>query len=496
MIWSHPAFEDLARRVGAKTGLTFEAGRRGGAEAGVLRAMARAGCSDYGRYARRIEADPDAMNDLIAELTVGETYFFREPAHFEFLRRTALPELRRDRGEGVGLRAWSAACASGEEAYSLAIVLSQADPSGRGRVLATDISRTALAKAREARYGPWSLRGEGADAARPYLRPAGGRFEVVEPIRRSVTVAPLNLASTHYPSDANGTRGLDLIFCRNVLIYLDRATIGAVVRRLYEALAVGGWLVVASSDPSLSGLAPLEVVAAEGGIFYRRAGVAATARPAATAAMLARFATEPPPVANLLPLGPPADPTEAGPEMRPTEARTAPANLDQRGLALQEAREDFRQGRYRQVVVRTRPLLGDEEADMLQVRALANLDAAEAARACAEMARRHPVSAELHQLWSVLLLAQGQDEAAAVAARRVIYVDRNLAIAHFTLGTILRRQGDLPGARRAFRNARELCAGRPPDEVVPFSDGERAGHLAETSGAQLARLGPAPGGAS
>ena len=100
---------------------------------------------------------------------------------------------------------------------------------------------------------------------------------------------------------------------------------------------------------------------------------------------------------------------------------------------------------------------------------------------------------EISYLHGVLLLDRGRVEEAAAALRRVLYLDRTLAPAHFTLGSVLLRGGDLSGARRAYRNARDLCAACPPDQVLPLSDGERAGRLAEAAEAQLALLDAAGG---
>jgi chemotaxis protein methyltransferase CheR len=100
----------------------------------------------------------------------------------------------------------------------------------------------------------------------------------------------------------------------------------------------------------------------------------------------------------------------------------------------------------------------------------------------------------LHYLRAVLLLELGRDEEAAREAQRVIYLDRALAVGHLTLGTILWRLGDMAGARRAYRNARDLCAARSPDELVPLSDGEHAARLAGAAAAQLAVLDSATKG--
>ena len=122
------------------------------------------------------------------------------------------------------------------------------------------------------------------------------------------------------------------------------------------------------------------------------------------------------------------------------------------------------------------------------MRALANVEPERAEEACAAATGRHPLSPELHYLHAVLLLDLGREEDAVRAVRRVLYLDRALAIAHFTLGSVLRRLGDVDGARRAYRNARDLCADRPADEAVPLAEDEQAGQLAEAATAALAVL--------
>jgi chemotaxis protein methyltransferase CheR len=162
---------------------------------------------------------------------------------------------------------------------------------------------------------------------------------------------------------------------------------------------------------------------------------------------------------------------------------------------LAAARDDLARGHYALAAERTRDLQDEASACVLHVRALANLDdLAAAERACGRATGRHPLCGELHYLRAVLLVGLGRHQEAAVEARRVTCLDRSLAIAHFTLGSILRRLGDAAGAWRAFRNAHDLCAARPADEVVPLSDGECAGRLAEAARGQMEQLAGAAEG--
>lgn len=283
---------------------------------------------------------------------------------------------------------------------------------------------------------------------------------------------------------------MDLIFCRNVLIYFDAETVRGVARRLFASLADGGWLITGSSDPPLGSAAPFEVVATAHGVFYRRGAGLALPPPVPAdeaAGSLMRPDVNRPGVVDRSPKSAPT----SGPGARPSlpEAPSGDRDRDDDAAALDAARVDLAEGRYERAAERTWGRVDVAAACAVHVRALANLDAERAEAACAEAARRHPLSGELHHLRAVLLMDLGRDEEAAQAARRVLYLDRSLANAHFTLGSILRRRGDPAGAWRAFRNVRDLCAARPADEPVPLSDGEPADRLADEARVQMVQLG-------
>lgn len=468
-----PALEVVARFLGARTGLAVGQSRRDETMAGIQRAMARARVSDASRYLELLVKGEAALDDLISEVTVGETYFFREPAQFEAVRSEIVPDLLQLREPGHVLRVWSAGCASGEEAYSLAILFDRAGLGGRARILGTDISRAALARARAAVYGSWSLRGVDATITSRFFRQAGDRWRLDEAIRSRVDFEYLNLALDAYPSSAAGIWGMDLVVCRNVLIYLDREAIARVARGLHAALADGGWLITGPSDPPLGEAAPFETVVTPSGVFYRRAGDhgrvvlfsrggPSTWAPAAAAAV-------------------------AAPKVEPARSPQVASAPGRDRLAV--ARAAFEAGDYDQVLALTDEPGQEAAAVAFRLRAIANRTGSrEAAQAAAVEVERHPLSTELHFLNAVLLVDLGRDRDAERAVKRVIYLDRSSAVAHQLLGSILRRLGDSGGARRAYRNARELAAARPADESLALGDGERAARLVAAASAELALL--------
>jgi chemotaxis protein methyltransferase CheR len=499
--WSQSVLQSLAASIRDHAGLSFVPARYDELERRTRRAMAKAGITDVRDYADGLGSGRISFDDWVAELTIGETYFFREPGHFEFIRCRIIPGLLALRGPGHVFRVWSAGCASGEEAYSLAILFEEQFLGASLHLVGTDVSRAALSKARAARYGIWSLRGSSQEWINTYFRRRPNQhFELAERLRRQVTFEYLNLALDEYPSFFTGVWGNDLILCRNVLFYLDRGTVRAVARRLFESLGDGGWLITGPSDPPIGDYAPFETVRSDAGVFYRRSqGMVATqgSRPrgATSAAVQKVFSQADEEITGVRPVGasissisPPSTPRSRPADLDAEPSSRAESAIDQLSLA----RAAFAAGRYGHVIGLAQGLVDDASA-ALEVRATANLlGAREAAHLCTAAILRFPLGVELYVLQASLLLDLRDYEAAAQATRRLLFLDRSLVVAHLLLGSILGQRGNRSEAMRAFRNARDLAASAPPDDVLPFTDGEKAGRLAAFARAQMDLLGTGP----
>lgn len=440
--------------VQQRTGLYFRSVQRAHAATAIGRAMRRAGTSDPNDYVARLQRDLTVLEELVDELVVGETYFFRFPEQFRFLSEIILREFVAREDQKSVLRFWSAGCATGEEAYSLAIILREAGLLARSHILATDISRPALEHARQAIYQDWALRGEGRRRVEPHATCRNGFHQLVPAIRHAVHFSQVNLALDVYPSLATGTGHQDVIFCRNVLIYLDPAMIPRVASCLFESLVPGGWLITAASDPVLDQHAPFQTVEGPGGVYYRR------------------------------------PPREESAE----QGMVSPACVDSQaeqpalGSVVELARQALADGQYDRAAALTADVTNQEEGACLHVKSLANVDTDLAQRACQSILARHPLSAELHYLHAVLLMEQRCDQQALTMIKRVLFLDRTHAIAHLTLGTLLRRCGDLAGAYRALRNARDLCRSEDAARRMPLTEDETFGSVHRAAISQLAAL--------
>jgi chemotaxis protein methyltransferase CheR len=409
-----------------------------------------AACADWMLTASLSPAD---LHVLAGHLTIGETYFFRDEKLFDALARTVLPGLLRAReGKERRLRLWSAGCCTGEEAYSLAILLHQLIPDlarWRVSILATDINIRFLRKAAAGVYGEWSFRSAPAGfKERWFQRTADGQYALAPEVKRLVTFAPSNLVEDAFPALATDTNAMDLILCRNVLMYFTPAQASKVVGKLHRALVGDGWLAVSPSEASRELFPQFAIRNFPGVILFTKdvtdSGRLALDTPAPW--MPPQPSVEP--AALELPTAEPTlDTTAAMPTLVPP-----PAPSDSQAL---------------------RELL-------LEARALANEGRlTEALAACDRWIAADKIDAAGHYLRALVLLELGDADAANGSLQRTLYLNPNLVAAHFTLGNVARGRGLDAQADRHFRNALHLLARHRPDDPVPESDGLTAGRFGE-----------------
>ncbi len=495
MVVGDPLPEETYERFRAlilqRSGLHFPEKRRPDLERGLREAWARTGCSCLETYFRLLEEAPTSgplWEQLIAQVTVGETYFFRDRGQFEALRQYVLPEIiARRRSFLRQIRIWSAGCSSGEEPYSIAILLCELLPDlddWNITILATDINQEALAKARAGRYREWSFREKGWESLRErYFTRRGGEWEIAERVRRMVTWNYLNLVEDAYPSLANNTVAFDLILCRNVTIYFTPELVRQVIDRLYEALVEEGWLIVGASELSPMTYARFQARTFPGAVLYQKGrsvsrydfpGLskgeqAAAPMPAAV------------PVRGLSPVrsaGPRPDfpDGEVPPVVPKAEEKTPPADPCAEALAALE------QGRTGEALEHLQRLLerapGCARAYLLVARIRANAGLWEEARRwCEKAIELDPLLTEAYFLLSLIHSQEGRTDEALTAMKRVVYLERDAGLAHYCLANLYQERGDTIRARKSLENAARLLEKLPPETVVPWSDGMTAGRL-------------------
>jgi chemotaxis protein methyltransferase CheR len=465
---AYPRAVEVLRRRG---GLAIAPSRRQAIEGAIARVMTRVGILDPERFAAALAEGGPIFDEVMAVVTVGETYFFREPAQFAFLREVVFPEIRA-RQPGRTARLWSAACATGEEPYSLAIAAMESGLT-EPTVIGTDVSRTRLAAARRGHYRAWSMRGVPRTVVDRYFAATDDEYIIAADYRRLVRFAYLNLAGDEYPSAESGVWGFDVVLCRNVLIYFDAESTKEVAARLLHSLSPEGYLVLGASDPPLADIVECDVVQTPGGVAYRRPTEAGRRRrfvaPAAATGPSSWIANPP----SLVAMAPPVHVLEAPPPV-PAPAVEAPAAPTIDALRTAYRRRDYA-GAARIGREMFEGDVDDTEAMSLTVRALANTgDLREAEQLCVAMLDQRGDVAELRYLLATLMIQAGQFQAAVTEARRALYIDRAHGAAYLALADAQAKLGERDAARatlgraeRALRASVNSTVDRDLDEESP-----------------------------
>ncbi len=440
--------------VAAGLGLHFPEERWTDLERGIAGTARDLGQRDTETCARWLLSAPltrEQTETLARHLTVGETYFFREQETLQVFERQIVPDLLRARHSGARrLRIWSAGCCSGEEPYSIAMILDGLIPESQGwdvTVLATDINPQFLRKAGKGVYSDWSFRGTSARIRERYFRRTGdGRFELLPRIRSRVSFAYLNLATDAYPSLLNNTDAMDVIFCRNVLMYFSKERTSEVTRNFHRALVPDGWLIVSAAETSITLASSFSVVQLPGALVYRKAGD----EKSEDRVIEPLAATDA--IANVFPGKTPSPLVEA------MTAETFPIALRSEGAH------------------------GSGGAPTLSAtaRRFANEGRlADAIEWCEKAIAADKMNAAHHFLLATVRQEQGLAEQAVQSLTRTLYLDPDFALAHFGLANVELSRGRRESARRHFANALETLRTHAQDEILPESDGLTTGRLAE-----------------
>jgi two-component system CheB/CheR fusion protein len=247
---SDGGFEEILRYVKETRGFDFTGYKRSSLRRRVDRRMAQIDVTTYSDYMDQLQANTDEFVSLFNTILVNVTGFLRDPDAWDYLRADVLPMLLAERGPDDPIRVWSAGCASGEEAYSLAIVLAEAlgaeEFRRRVKIYATDVDEEALAQARQAVYTDKEVQGLGEDLLREYFGPQSGRQAFRQDLRRSVIFGRNDLVQ-----DAPISR-IDLLVCRNTLMYFNAETQTKVLDKLHFALGPGGLLFLGKAEMLLN----------------------------------------------------------------------------------------------------------------------------------------------------------------------------------------------------------------------------------------------------
>lgn len=447
---------------------------------------------------------------LIEVITIGETYFFRDAAQMRALQNHVLPQIIDSHriNNFKHLRIWSAGCATGEEAYTLAMLLRESIPDIADwtfTILGTDINQTSLETARIGIYKQRSFRDETRTGIRDrWFRPSGKDFELDPEIRRMVKFAPLNLVSDTYPSFETETMNFDLILCRNVTIYFNEATTRQIIERFYKALSPTGWLVVGHSEPMVSAYREFTPCNLENAVVYYKDvrnqneemadSYDFSSKPNPQPQPARSTTPEPRPLAKtgMLPSLPTSRVTSRTstmstvPSMRPLgktgllppipttlKTTTMPTVGSTRSLAKTGMLPTIPSNPKTTTVPAVTAQNGSAKPDSLQAaQEAANQEDWNALEHWLKVAERDDtLNPQLYYLRALMFMNLGELALACDDLRRAIYCDPLFALAYYVLGEVYEKRGIPREARRSWEQARQALTQMEPERMAASGNG-------------------------
>jgi chemotaxis protein methyltransferase CheR len=410
----------------------------------------------------------DEFDALIAELTIGETSFFRHSEQFDALRDQVLPACLARNAASRQLRIWSAGCANGAEAYSLAALVHTLLGDGIAdwslAIVGSDINRAFLAEAERGHYSAWTLRETNEDQRRAFFLPRDGGWSVRERYKRNVRFVHHNLVGGALPCFDKFLSSFDIILCRNVMIYLDAANNRRLADRLATVLVEDGWLFTAPADfnPRLDDLLTREKLSS-GAFAYRNK----TQRPPHPATKWTSPQPAPEPLSAM-----PANSSE----------RNASPSPRRRGQTLR-AKQPVRRGPVAKTTVKDAPPTLDA------IIALADRGEWDmAAHRCTELLRTDSCNAAAHYYDALVQLYAGRSAGAELALKRAVYLDPNFALAHYQLGLMHKEAHEVDRCAKSFANALSALGAVPDDAPASPCGRITARELQDLAALQLALL--------
>ncbi|WP_017305557.1 CheR family methyltransferase [Spirulina subsalsa] len=394
--------------------------------------------------------------ELAVLLTNTESYFFRDQGQFSLLEKQIIPQLLRQNHHNRTLKIWSAGCSTGEEPYSLAILLDQLLPNRHqwnALVLGTDINYQALHRAREGLYSSWSFRMIKPHIQQEYFALHQQGYQIREDIRAFVRFEFLNLLQTSPNNKLEFSGDIDLIICRNVFIYFQPDAIAQVLKRFHKALKPGGYLLTGHAELYGQNMTGFQSHIFSESILYQKQPYSHSPREEILIPPLL-----PPPL--ITPITNPTPPN--GYVVNPVNPPppTQPPIISPQEL-LQQAHQLFQEKQYPLAIEKANQVLEKYPDNLLAYYLLAHIHANtgqydQACYFCQQALEKDPLSVAFYYLLSHISEEKGDTEEAKYLYKRIIYLDPNAINAYYQLSHLYQQEGDQKRARKMYKTALNL----------------------------------------
>jgi len=419
------------------------------------------------------------INTLSAHLTIGETYFFREKPSLDIFIQRILPELiEQRRNKDRRIRIWSAGCSSGEEPYTIAILIKEHFPELADwniEILATDISPNAIQKALNGEYTEWSFRETTEFIKNKYFTRSGRNWSILPEIKKMVTFSYLNISRNSYPSSLTNTEEIDVIFCRNVMMYFTPEVIKEVSARFKNSLLENGWLITSQVELNDEYFSNFERVNYLNGIFYQKTNILNKQ------------------VKNRL--DPIPDHIEALAkryEIKKTEIKKFEHKIEKSRIKAKEQQKSdytemelenqFQKGQYQICIENCMHTISNKKINnkifTLLIKSYANSgNLMESVSDIAKVMGNNSTTPEMYYLYASLLNEKNDIQTTEVMLKRAIYLDHKHVLSHLMLGEIFLKTDKKQLAIKHYGTVIDILDEYSNDDIVPESDGLTAGRI-------------------
>ena len=410
-------------------------------------------------------------------LTNNESYFFRDRQQLNLLKEQILPQLigqKRQQGD-LTLRIWSAGCSTGQEPYSLAIILKELLfdlESWNLTIFGTDIDSAALNKAEKGIYSNWSFRDTEPKIKQQYFESVGSNYQIEPKIRQMVTFQRLNLLSDRFPQLFSDLREIDLVVCRNVFIYFGTATVSDILAKFHDTLKPGGYLLVGHSELSGQNLSNFQARIFPQSLIYQRRELNSTAPSPVKYQSITNTSRSSSPLASSRRLSTPAEQTkQRSPNLTANISQATSVKIDGDKL-LEQAKHLCLQKQFNLAIKKAEQTVAIQPQNVLAYCLLGkiylDLNRIEQAIAMSDRASAvDSVNLEVNYLQAEIALYQKQTDVAKKILKKILYLDPTSIKAPLELHQIYHQAGDRARANKMRQQAMKLLEKLPNSRTIP-----------------------------
>ncbi len=450
-------------------------------------------CESYIKSLQQQSFDSSIQEDLIAGITVGESYFFRDKAQMEYLKNKLFPSLiekRRKQGS-LYLRIWSAGCSDGQELYSMVIILHQLLPDladWKLHLLGTDINIDALSRAIKGQYSEWSFRSIDNGIRNTFFSKKKNYWQIKNSIKKLTKFSYLNLNSDNYPSISSEINTIDLILCRNVFIYFDKSTAEVVMNKFYQSLLPGGYLLQSASDLQDFNISEFKHHFVDSTSYYIKSEVPEEHQ-------LSDIMEEQGYSFNSETVGEKTENIIDELKFNTSENATTRKETPQENIINRMASSEDMKKCYSSIIrllftekwsealtlINKRIELGDDNSLIWQFKAksLANLGQSEIALKAIELSIKHePRDKHSHFIKALIHMEFKDLKGYEEALRRTLYLDRHFLEANYHMGLLLLSQGSQKKGILYMKTALDIAENEDPIRYLHDSAGMSHGRMA------------------